>query len=460
MANKLLSARRGYDSEVGKRWTERFVARNPELRTQRYRKYDYERALYENPRKIREWFDLVRNIINKYGTPPSDIWNFDESGFAIEVLGSGMIVTGVNSTSKQSSIQAGNREWTTTIDAINAEGVAIPPIIIFKGKLHQAAWYNPEWFNPDWSLALSDSGWTTDALGLKWLRKVFDPHSNKIRQSAYRLLIMDGYKSYETPGFDAACKELNIIPIYMPPHSSHLLQPLDVGLFSPLKRAYTKGLENTFRLGINHIDKMEFLAIYKRVRPQIFTKSNILGAFKGAGLYPLNPTAVLDLLNAPLGPTTPENEPEQVQQQSSPWAPQTPYTIKQLDKQKQALSSRLETRLRRLSSPTQKLLNQVVKACQTAMTGATVLAVENQALREANAKQKRKRASERTYIGEGGVLSGKEGQERAKRARIDNNDIGAGSGGRTEISSARAPPRCSICRSLEHNATGCPDRCK
>ena len=255
---------------------------------------------------------------------------------------------------------------------------------------------------------------------------------------------MDGYKSYETPGFDAACKELNIIPIYMPPHSSHLLQPLDVGLFSPLKRAYTKGLENTFRLGINHIDKMEFLAIYKRVRPQIFTKSNILGAFKGAGLYPLNPTAVLDLLNAPLGPTTPENEPEQVQQQSSPWAPQTPYTIKQLDKQKQALSSRLETRLRRLSSPTQKLLNQVVKACQTAMTGATVLAVENQALREANAKQKRKRASERTYIGEGGVLSGKEGQERAKRARIDNNDIGAGSGGRTEISSARAPPTSAI----------------
>lgn len=34
------------------------------------------------------------------------------------------------------------------------------------------------------------------------------------------------------------CSESDIIPIYMPVHSSHLLQPLDVSCFSPLKRAY------------------------------------------------------------------------------------------------------------------------------------------------------------------------------------------------------------------------------
>ena len=65
------------------------------------------------------------------------------------VLGSGMIVTGTNSTGKQTSVQAGNRELTTTIDAINAEGVAISPMIIFMGKLHQAAWYDPERFDQD-----------------------------------------------------------------------------------------------------------------------------------------------------------------------------------------------------------------------------------------------------------------------------------------------------------------------
>ena len=72
MANQLLSTRCRSSSKVGKRWTERFVARNAELRTQRYRKYDYERALCENPQTLQNWFNLVRNTIAKYGIPPSD----------------------------------------------------------------------------------------------------------------------------------------------------------------------------------------------------------------------------------------------------------------------------------------------------------------------------------------------------------------------------------------------------
>ena len=45
-----------------------------------------------------------------------------------------MVVTGVNNTTKQASVQSGNHEWTTTSDAINAEGACIPPMLIFKGK--------------------------------------------------------------------------------------------------------------------------------------------------------------------------------------------------------------------------------------------------------------------------------------------------------------------------------------
>ena len=37
--------------------------------------------------------------------------------------------------------------------------------------------------------------------------------------------------------------ENNIIPIYMPAYLSHLLQPLDIGCFRVLKRAYSKVIE-------------------------------------------------------------------------------------------------------------------------------------------------------------------------------------------------------------------------
>jgi hypothetical protein len=71
---------------------------------------------------------------------------------------------------------------------------------------------------------------------------------------AKRLLILDGHSSHLTAGFDAFCKENGIICLCMPPHSSHLLQPLDVGVFGPLKRAYGKLVEAMMRGGNNHID--------------------------------------------------------------------------------------------------------------------------------------------------------------------------------------------------------------
>ena len=71
---------------VGKNWVTRFVNRQPDLRTRFSRKYDYSRAQCEDPALIREWFDLVRNTIAKYGVDVADIFNFDETGFMMGVI--------------------------------------------------------------------------------------------------------------------------------------------------------------------------------------------------------------------------------------------------------------------------------------------------------------------------------------------------------------------------------------
>ncbi|KAL1958633.1 hypothetical protein VTO42DRAFT_3976 [Malbranchea cinnamomea] len=66
--------------------------------------------------------------------------------------------------------------------------------------------------------------------------------------------------------------ENSIIPLYVPGDSFHLLQPLDVGCYSPLKQIYKKEVEKQMRLGINHIDKDEFLTIYSSVRPAVLSE--------------------------------------------------------------------------------------------------------------------------------------------------------------------------------------------
>ena len=79
---------------------------------------------------------------------------------------------------------------------------------------------------------------------------------------------------------------------------------------------YTKKFKNTFRLGINHVNKIKFLKIYKRVRPQVFTKLNILNSFKGAEFYSLNSIRVFNFLNILFDLITFKNKAQQIKPQS------------------------------------------------------------------------------------------------------------------------------------------------
>jgi hypothetical protein len=128
----------------------------------------------------------------------------------------------------------------------------------------------------------------TDEIGLRWLKDVFEPYSRQYSTGAKRLLILNGHSSHLTPEFDTFCKENAIIYLCMPPHTSHLLQPLDVGVFGPLKRAYRKLIKGMMVARNNHINKEDFLHLYPPTREMIFNHKNICSGFAGAGLKPLN----------------------------------------------------------------------------------------------------------------------------------------------------------------------------
>jgi hypothetical protein len=79
---------------------------------------------------------------------------------------------------------------------------------------------------------------------------------------SHRLLIIDGHKSHKSLAFQDLCKESKIITLCMPPHTSYILQPLDVGCFAPLKRAYKTEINVLANSDITYIDKKAFLAAF------------------------------------------------------------------------------------------------------------------------------------------------------------------------------------------------------
>ena len=86
----------------------------------------------------------------------------------------------------------------------------------------------------------------------------------------------------------------------MPLHLSHLLQPLNVACFSPLKRMYSNKISALARNHIYYINKETFLPAFKAAFSQVFTAENACAGFRGARLVPFNPDAVLLKINVQL----------------------------------------------------------------------------------------------------------------------------------------------------------------
>jgi len=68
-----------------------------------------------------------------------DTWNFNKTGCQMGVIATAKVITGTDRASRPRIVQPGNREWVIIIETINARGDAIPPLVIFKVVMHQAA---------------------------------------------------------------------------------------------------------------------------------------------------------------------------------------------------------------------------------------------------------------------------------------------------------------------------------
>lgn len=94
-----LLAKRGSATTLsfGSNWVPRFVKRQEELRTRHSERYDYQHAQNEDLTTLRKWFNTVQYSIAENSILPEDIYNFDETGFAVGLISTAKAVTRVES---------------------------------------------------------------------------------------------------------------------------------------------------------------------------------------------------------------------------------------------------------------------------------------------------------------------------------------------------------------------------
>ena len=78
-------------------------------------------------------------------------------------------------------------------------------------------------------------------------------------------------------------------------------------------------------LGVNHIDKQEFLPLYQQARAEALHENNLRAGFAATGLVPYNPDRVLSYLHAQYHTPSPQLLP-----QEQAWTSEIPRDITQL----------------------------------------------------------------------------------------------------------------------------------
>lgn len=208
---------------------------------------------------------------------------------------------------------------------------------------------------------------------------------------------MNGHDSHLTPDFLDYCHAEKIKLLCLLAHSTHLLQPLDVAVFSPLQTYYSQFVDHNSQNGAGIIDKVLFLKGYAQIQPKAYTEANIWSGFKATELVPFNSDAVLQKLSSPPAPeedihsTTPPHR-------GLSGIPMTPWTVPQITSHMDTILWHIEA-----SPKTEKRLRQLSKVATYSHSHNVLLKTQNKTLLKAS--QQRKKRSRKVLTTEGRLLT-------------------------------------------------------
>ena len=100
--------------------------------------------------------------------------------------------------------------------------------------------------------------------------------------------------------FITHCINNNIYLFRLLLHSSHPLQPLDVGVFNPLKTAVLADLDWLINVGIAKLEKVKWIESYIRAWSKVFIAKNIWAGWCHSGLVSINRNQYRDVVSSDL----------------------------------------------------------------------------------------------------------------------------------------------------------------
>ncbi|CAG8783178.1 12753_t:CDS:2 [Cetraspora pellucida] len=268
----------------GQAWWKRFLKDHSELSFHVLQALNEAYAQKANLIIINDHFNKLQKILTEYSLTPDRIWNMDETGFIIEPKLQKVIA-------KKGACQVhhvsygSNHEHISVCPTISDAGTYIPPLIIYKGK-----WIIPGLLDSAPAgtvMGFTDTRYMQESL----FRKYIEHFVNSIPPICLVLLILDGHKSHVNYTCINFCYENNILLYNLPPHTTHILQPVELP-FAQLKKIYDSECDKFFTNSDKLVTKYIFAKLFGQAYIKTYTPTAICNAFKSTGIWPFNPDAI------------------------------------------------------------------------------------------------------------------------------------------------------------------------
>ena len=184
---------------------------------------------------------------------------------------------------------SGQKQQINIIGCGSATRHVIPPFIVFAAKQVNYLWTINEVSGS--CFAVNDNGWVDHDLFSFFLTEHFIENAVPRRPL---LLLLDGHSTHFEPKSLQVAKDNNIVIFCLPPHTTHVCQPIDCSLFKPLKLQWRQECHKFYQKNPGLvISKYDFCGIFWEAWLKAITPSNVISTFKKAGIYPFDRDKIL-----------------------------------------------------------------------------------------------------------------------------------------------------------------------
>ena len=279
-------------------WAKKFLKRHQNALSKRTCRNIKRSRAQLNSKTVLSYFDNLKHHVE--GVAPSNIFNFDETNLTDDPGVKQCIFK--RGTKYPERVKDNSKTSISIMYCGSADGKILPCYVVYKAENLWSTWMEGGPRGTRYNR--SRSGWFDATTFTDWFEYLFLPNVKNV--PGRKVLIGDNLSSHFTKRALQLAQENGIDFCCLPPNSTHLMQPLDVAFFAPLKRAWRNILDDwksSKKNSSTTLSKNYFPSLLRKLHSQLFSQfgttdhsDNLVSGFKACGICPFQPDAVLKKL--------------------------------------------------------------------------------------------------------------------------------------------------------------------